>query len=97
MAKHDENKDVRLISRKVKVDYYNKSISASKDTIIGNRTWGRIDYLCHYCGYHFFWNGNARVIISINNDNDDKKITKKDLKKALKDKSLSNKTAKRKK
>ena len=53
--KHDENKDLRLISRIAHIDFANKTIEASKSTIIGNTSWGRIDYLTHYCGWVFVW------------------------------------------
>ena len=59
--KHDENKDLRLISRIAKVDYADKTIQASKSAIIGNRSWGRIDYLTHYCGWTFIWNNSVHV------------------------------------
>ena len=48
--KHDEAKDVRLLSKVAKVDVSNKIIPAN--AIIGNKRWGRLDFLCHYCGYH---------------------------------------------
>lgn len=94
--KHDENKDVRLLSRKVRVDVYNKSISANKSTIIGNRSWGRIDFLVNYCGYHFFWDNNAKVITKSFEDNDNKK-SKRDYKKASKEQTLTNKNNKKRK
>lgn len=59
MKNHDESKDVRILSRKMKIDTHNKTIQASKSTIIGNTSWGRIDFLTHYCGYHFIWNNDA--------------------------------------
>ena len=34
------------------VDYVNKIIQVKEDSNeVGNGTWGKIDYLCHYCGY----------------------------------------------
>lgn len=92
--KHDENKDVRLLSRKVKVDVYNKTISASKSTIIGNRSWGRIDYLVNYCGYHFYWDNSAIVVPIMNNYNNERK-DKKELKKVAKAKVAVNNKRKR--
>ena len=59
--KHDENKDLRLISRVAKVDYSTKTIQAPKTAIIGIRSWGRIDFLERYCGWTFFWNNNIKV------------------------------------
>ena len=50
--KHDEAKDVRLLSKVAKVDVSNKIITIPANAIIGNKRWGRLDFLCHYCGYH---------------------------------------------
>ena len=66
MAKHDENKDVRLLSRIVKVNTVNKTIKAPKGTLIGIRSWGRIDYLTNYCGYVFIYDNTAKVNIFSN-------------------------------
>lgn len=89
---HDENKDIRLVSRIAKIDYSNKTIQAPKSALIGNRTWGRIDYLTHYCGWTFIYNND--VHITKNNKDDEsepKKVSKREAKKALKQKSLTNK------
>lgn len=92
--KHDENKDIRLIGRIAKLDYINKTIQAPKSAIIGNTTWGRIDFLTHYCGWTFVWNND--IIISGRNfsDNDNAKKRKREAKKLAKEASLSNKTKK---
>lgn len=50
--KHDESTDVRLLSRIAKINPVLKTIIIPETTQIGNRRWGRIDYLTHYCGYH---------------------------------------------
>lgn len=89
---HDENKDIRLISNVAKIDYSNKTIQAPKSTIIGIRSWGRIDYLVHYCGWYFFWNNEVRV--SGRNFNTDDNINakrKREAKKAAKENTLGNK------
>lgn len=88
---HDENKDLRLISRIARIDFANKTIEASKSTIIGNKSWGRIDYLTHYCGWTFIWNNSVRVSSRfIDTDNDGAK-RKRDAKKAARDNTLTNK------
>ena len=87
---HDENKDLRLVSRIARIDYSDKIIKANKTAIIGNKTWGRIDYLTHYCGWHFIWDNSVRVNAKFMKDDEDKK-TKRDAKKAAKDNTLSNK------
>lgn len=79
---HDENKDLRLISRVAKVDYANKTIEASKTANIGNKSWGRIDYLCHYCGWTFIWNNAVKVRIYANTDDSPKKKRREDKKQA---------------
>lgn len=94
--KHDENKDIRLISRIAKLDYINKTIQAPKSAIIGNTTWGRIDFLTHYCGWTFVWNNDIIISGRNSSDNDNVKKRKREAKKLAKETSLSNKTKKRK-
>ena len=63
MAKrHDENSDLRSFGRIGNVNVVTKTLSASKDTIIGIRMWSKIDYLVNYCGYHFVWDNTAKGI-----------------------------------
>ena len=88
---HDENKDLRLISRIAHVDFVNKTIEAPKSAIIGNKSWGRIDYLTHYCWWAFIWNNSVRISSRfIDTDNDGAK-RKRDAKKAARDNTLTNK------
>lgn len=96
MAKHDENKDLRLISRIAKVNYADKTIQASKDTVIGIRTWGRIDYLTHYCGWTFIWN-NGIHIFARNNSSDKETAAKRkrEAKKAARENTLKDKRKKK--
>lgn len=54
MAKmHDENKDLRSVSKIAKIDRGAKLIRCSKNATIGIRMWGKIDYLVHYLGWYF--------------------------------------------
>lgn len=70
MAKHDENKDLKLFSRIGKVNTVTKTLKASKAQLIGIRMWGRIDFLTHYCGYTFIWDNTAGIGISnVDNNN----------------------------
>lgn len=85
--KHDEVKDLRLLSRKCRIDFVNKTISASKTTIIGNNSWGRIDFLTHYCGWHFIYNNEIKVPTTYI-DSDGNTINKKKQKKESKRQSL---------
>ena len=48
---HDEAKDVRLLSRICKINPATRVITINRSQIIGNKRWGRLDYLCNYCGY----------------------------------------------
>ena len=94
--KHDENKDLRLISRIAKIDYSTKTIQAPKTAIIGIKSWGRIDFLTHYCGWHFIWNNNVNVSGRISNTNNDEAVKhKREAKKAAKENTLTNKKKKR--
>lgn len=94
--RHDENKDLSLVSRIAKIDYSNKTIQAPKSAIIGNKTLGRIDYLTHYCGWTFLWNNDVHISERNFSDNDNIKNHKRKAKKLAKESSLSNKTNKRK-
>lgn len=47
--KHDERKDLKCVSRIAKID--GNHIIIPINAVIGIRTWGRIDFLVHYCGY----------------------------------------------
>lgn len=59
MVKHDESKDLNSLKRVCRVDFVNKTLSASKSTVIGIKRWGKIDYLTHYCGWVFLWDNAA--------------------------------------
>lgn len=81
MAKHDENKDIRLLSRVARIDYPYKTIKAAKSATIGIRSWGRIDYLCNHRGWVFVWDNSAVVNNTRTDDSDDKPKRKKIVKK----------------
>lgn len=90
--KHDENKDIRLISRIAKVDYSNKTIQTSRTTPIGIRTWGRIDFLVNHCGWFFSYNNDVIMRTVANNSNYDATVKRKrEAKKAAKEQTLTNK------
>lgn len=89
---YDEVSVIRSITKKadISVDYVNKVVQVKKDSNeVGNGTWGKIDYLCHYCGYIYIIsktiNSNRKVINRkvINRefgDDNDRKISKKERK-----------------
>lgn len=89
--KHDESKDLVAISKVVRVDNYNKTLQAPKSAIIGIKTWGRIDYLVNYCGWHFFWNNDAVAKSISKTDTDSYKTRKREAKKFAKENTLTNK------
>lgn len=94
MTKHDENKDLRSFSRIGKVNPGDKTLSASKNATIGIHMWGKIDFLTHYCGWHFIWDNSAGVGMPKSDDNSNSDRTNK---KAKKEHKLTDKTKKFKK
>ena len=97
MAKrHDENKCLRSFKRIGRVDMYDKTLQASKNAVIGIHLWGKIDYLIHYCGWHFVWNNQAGTGGYIGSSDDSNKKNYREMKKASKAPKLTNKTKKRK-
>lgn len=86
---YDEVSVIRSITKKadVSVDYVNKIIQVKEDSNeVGNGTWGKIDYLCHYCGYIYVRPKtiNNRKIINREFGNDDDRKTSKKERKQLK-------------
>lgn len=80
MAKHEENEDLRRLSRIAKIDTVNRVIKINPSANIGIRTWGRIDFLTKYKGWFFNISG---VTITKDNeiftssDNKDNKLEKR--------------------
>lgn len=88
MAKHEENKVIMLLNRSgIKVNQGSKTIRASKAYAIGNKRWGKIDFLCHYCGYTFIWDND--VINEGTYSDRTKKQELREAKKAAKDHMLN--------
>ena len=79
--KHEENVDVRRVSRIAKIDTHNKLIQLNKSDNIGIKTWGRIDYLCNILGYRLIKNG---IVVSDNFDNIEIKKHNREVKKEIK-------------
>lgn len=84
---YDEVSVIRSITKKadVSVDYVNKIIQVKEDSNeVGNGTWGKIDYLCHYCGYIYVRpktiNNNRKIINREFGDDNDRKTSKKERK-----------------
>ena len=78
---YDEASVLRSISNRVGINYASRIITVDiNNPKIGNGTWGKIDYLCHYCGW--MWMKSYGVKINTNTNNtpthkrDDKKKKK---------------------
>lgn len=55
MKKYDETKVIKSLSeKKCVVDTKLKVIQVPRG-VLGNGSWGKVDYLCHYCGYTQSW------------------------------------------
>ena len=81
VMKHEENVDVRRVSRIAKIDTHNKLIQLNKSTIIGIKTWGRIDYLCNILGYRLIKSG---IVVSDSFSNSEAKAHNREVKKQIK-------------
>ena len=87
--KHDENKDLKSLSKIAKIDFSEKIISSPKSATIGIHMWGKIDFLTKYCGWFFVWNDNVKPS---NNYIPEDKTSARSLKKAKKEFKLTDKT-----
>lgn len=80
MAKHDEVNVLRSLGRnkEVSVNTVNKTVTVNRDAqTVGNGTWGKIDYLVHYCGYTQLFTNDKSIKRCINAETkviSDKKI-----------------------
>jgi len=53
---HNEHQAVHSLSKKKGVQVVDRTIFVTKEGHdCGNKTWGVIDYLTHYCGYFAQW------------------------------------------
>ena len=57
--KHDEKKDLKCVSRVAEIN--GNHIIIPEKAVIGIRTWGRIDFLLHYCGYVLIRSNNIKA------------------------------------
>lgn len=86
--KHDENKDLKSISRIAFIDYSNKTIRIASDTQVGIRRLGALDFLTKYCGW--FVNIAAKGTVYVDKSQDYKPNVR-EAKKARKAPKLQNK------
>ena len=87
---HDENKDLRSLSKVAKINMVTKTITIQDKSRIGIKRWGMIDYLTKYKGFSCIY--YRSVIIAPNNNTDEEnKQSKRSIKKALKAPKLKDK------
>lgn len=84
--KHDERKDLKCVSRVAKIN--GNRIAIPIDAVIGIHTWGRIDFLIHYCGYILY---RAKNVKASNLNFEDASVSAREAKKIKKEHKLTNK------
>ena len=84
--KHDERKDLKCVSKVAEIN--GDSIIIPKDAVIGIHTWGRIDFLLHYCGYILY---RAKNVKASNLNFEDATVSAREAKKIKKEHKLTNK------
>ena len=85
--KHEENVDVKRVSKIAKIDTHNKLIQLNKSDNIGIKIWGRIDYLCNILGYRLIKSG---IVISDKFNDGDVKQHNREVKKQVKEAKANN-------
>ena len=84
--KHDEKKDLKCVSRVAEIN--GNHIIIPKNAVIGIHTWGRIDFLLHYCGYVLNRSNNVKAS---NLNFEDAEVSAREAKKIKKEHKLTNK------
>ena len=84
--KHDEKKDLKYVSRVAEIN--GNHIIIPTNAVIGIHTWGRIDFLVHYCGYVLNRSNNIKAS---NLKFEDAEVSAREAKKIKKEHKLSNK------
>ena len=84
--KHDERKDLKCVSKVAEIN--GNRIIVPTDAIIGIHTWGRIDFLIHYCGYILY---RAKNVKASNLNFEDATVSARESKKIKKEHKLTNK------
>ena len=84
--KHDEKKDLKCVSRVAEIN--GNHIIIPTNSVIGIHTWGRIDFLVHYCGYVLNRSNNVKAS---NFNFEDAEVSAREAKKIKKEHKLSNK------
>ena len=86
MKKHDEKKDLKCVSKVAEIN--GNRIIIPTDAVIGIHTWGRIDFLVHYCGYILY---RAKNVKASNLNFEDATVSAREAKKIKKEHKLTNK------
>ena len=84
--KHDEKKDLKCVSRVAEIN--GNHIIIPTNSVIGIHTWGRIDFLVHYCGYVLNRSNNVKAS---NLNFEDATVSVREAKKIKKEHKLTNK------
>ena len=84
--KHDERKDLKCVSRIAEIN--GNHIIVPTNAVIGIHTWGRIDFLLHYCGYILY---RAKNVKASNLNFEDATVSAREAKKIKKEHKLTNK------
>ena len=84
--KHDEKKDLKCVSKVAEIN--GNYIIIPTNSVIGIHTWGRIDFLVHYCGYVLNRSNNVKAS---NLNFEDATVSAREAKKIKKEHKLTNK------
>ena len=84
--KHDERKDLKCVSKVAEIN--GNRIIVPTDAVIGIHTWGRIDFLVHYCGYILY---RAKNVKASDLNFEDATVSAREAKKIKKEHKLTNK------
>lgn len=84
--KHDERKDLKYVSKVAEIN--GNRIIIPTDAVIGIHTWGRIDFLVHYCGYIL---NRGKNVKASNLNFEDATVSAREAKKIKKEHKLTNK------
>ena len=76
MKNYDEagvSKHLLKLRKVTNIDSVRKVITINPDTQIGNRCWGKIDFLEHHCGYHIVRERPGKKIVVDSEEKKEKK------------------------
>ena len=84
--KHDEREDLKCVSKVAEIN--GNRIIIPTDAVISIHTWGRIDFLVHYCGYIL---NHGKNVKASNLNFEDATVSAREAKKIKKEHKLTNK------